>query len=181
MRLNIPSTVRAVALPLQVPPNCDLTLGMVCIDKSRPGRTVWRVEAHERFANPLGVLQGGFAAACCDSAMGAAALTYAQHRPDRSVATAEAGTADASAAEAGTAAASTSGSTPRVPLRIANVEMKVSFFRPVTVGSMLTCEAEVVSGGARIAFLKATLRSEDGTPLARATSTYLISHNAARS
>ena len=113
--------------------------------------------------------------------MGAAALTYAQHRPDRSVATAEAGTADASAAEAGTAAASTSGSTPRVPLRIANVEMKVSFFRPVTVGSMLTCEAEVVSGGARIAFLEATLRSEDGTPLARATSTYLISHNAARS
>jgi uncharacterized protein (TIGR00369 family) len=67
----------------QVPPNCDLTLGIVCIDKSRPGRTVWRMWAHERFANPLGVVQGGFLAACCDSAMGATVVTVAAGRPVR--------------------------------------------------------------------------------------------------
>ena len=61
---------------MQVPPNCDLTLGMVCVDKSEPGRTVWRMTADERFANPGGVVQGGFLAAFCDSAMGAAAVTF---------------------------------------------------------------------------------------------------------
>jgi uncharacterized protein (TIGR00369 family) len=65
---------------VQVPPNCDLTLGMVCVDKSEPGRTVWRMPADERFTNPVGVLQGGFVAACCDSAMGAATLTWAKGR-----------------------------------------------------------------------------------------------------
>ena len=35
---------------VQVPPNCDLTLGIVCTDKSEPGRTVWRMLADERFA-----------------------------------------------------------------------------------------------------------------------------------
>jgi uncharacterized protein (TIGR00369 family) len=63
---------------VQVPPNCDLTLGMVCIDKSEPGRTTWRMPADERFTNPVGVVQGGFLAACCDSAMGAATVTWAQ-------------------------------------------------------------------------------------------------------
>jgi len=66
------STVR-----MQVPPNCDLTLGLVCLDKSEPGRTTWQMEADERFANPAGVLQGGFLAAMADSAMGASAVTYA--------------------------------------------------------------------------------------------------------
>lgn len=127
--------------PLQVPPNCDLTLGMVCTDKSEPGRTVWRVRAHERFANPLGVIQGGFAAACCDSAMGAAAVTFAEGRP----------------------------------VRVANAELKVSFLQPVRIGARLTCEANVVSGGKRVAFLEATLRGEDGVAVARATSTYLFS------
>jgi len=65
---------------VQVPPNCDLTLGMVCVDKSEPGTTVWRMPADERFANPAGVLQGGFLAACCDSAMGAATVTWARGR-----------------------------------------------------------------------------------------------------
>jgi len=60
---------------MQVPPNCDLTLGMVCVDKSDPGTTVWRMPADERFTNPAGVLQGGFLAACCDSAMGASSVT----------------------------------------------------------------------------------------------------------
>lgn len=66
--------------PMQVPPNCDLTLGMVCLDKSEPGRTVWRMEADERFANPAGIVQGGFLAAFCDSAMGAASVTWAAGR-----------------------------------------------------------------------------------------------------
>jgi uncharacterized protein (TIGR00369 family) len=65
---------------VQVPPNCDLTLGMVCIDKSEPGHTVWRMPADERFTNPAGTLQGGFLAAACDSAMGAATLTWARDR-----------------------------------------------------------------------------------------------------
>lgn len=142
--LNIPSTVGAVSLPLQVPPNCDLTLGIVCVDKSDPGRTVWQVHAHERFANPLGVIQGGFVSACCDSAMGAAAVTFAGGRP----------------------------------VRVANAEMKVSFLRPVLPGATLTCEARVVSGGARVAFVEATVRDEEGATMARATSTYLFSDRA---
>lgn len=62
---------------VQVPPNCDLTLGMVCIDKSEPGRSVWVMKADERFANPVGIIQGGFLAAFADSSMGAASVTYA--------------------------------------------------------------------------------------------------------
>jgi uncharacterized protein (TIGR00369 family) len=65
---------------MQVPPNCDLTLGMVCVDKREPGRTAWRMTADERFANPAGVVQGGFLAAFCDSSMGAAAVTFAGAR-----------------------------------------------------------------------------------------------------
>ncbi|HEY1987897.1 MAG TPA: PaaI family thioesterase [Acidimicrobiales bacterium] len=62
---------------IQVPPNCELTLGMTCIDKSTPGRTVWRMRADERFANPAGNIQGGFLGAMCDHAMGASAITFA--------------------------------------------------------------------------------------------------------
>lgn len=65
---------------MQVPPNCDLTLGMSCLDKSEPGRTVWRMPADERFANPAGVVQGGFLAAMADSAMGASAVTWVKGR-----------------------------------------------------------------------------------------------------
>jgi len=65
---------------MQVPPNCDLTLGMVCVDKSEPGRTTWRMVADERFCNPAGIIQGGFLAAFCDSAMGAASVTAARGR-----------------------------------------------------------------------------------------------------
>ncbi len=63
---------------IQVPPNCELTLGMRCIDKVEPGRTVWLMRADERFANPAGVVQGGFIGAMADSAMGAATITYAR-------------------------------------------------------------------------------------------------------
>lgn len=62
-------------MALQIPPNCDLTLGMTCVDKSLPGRTVWRARADERFLNPAGRVQGGFLAAMLDSAMGASAVT----------------------------------------------------------------------------------------------------------
>lgn len=72
----MPPTDRRV----QVPPNCDLTLGMVCVDKSEPGRTIWRMVADERFANPAGLVQGGFLSAFADSAMGAASVTWARER-----------------------------------------------------------------------------------------------------
>lgn len=62
---------------IQVPPNCELTLGMTCLEKVRPGRTVWRMRADERFANPAGIIQGGFVGALADSAMGSAAVTFA--------------------------------------------------------------------------------------------------------
>lgn len=65
---------------VQVPPNCDLTLGMVCTDKSEPGVTVWTMTADERFGNPVGIVQGGFLAAFCDSAMGASSVTWAGDR-----------------------------------------------------------------------------------------------------
>jgi uncharacterized protein (TIGR00369 family) len=125
---------------LQVPPNSDLTLGMVCLDKSEPGRTAWRMAADERFANPAGVLHGGFLAAFCDSAMATAAVTYVRGRR----------------------------------VLVANVEMKVSFFRPVAVGSELTCRAEVVSGGSRTAFVEATVTDGDEVVVGRASSTYLF-------
>jgi len=64
--------------PVQVPPNCELTLGMTCVDKSEPGRTVWTMPADERFANPVGLLQGGFLGAMADSAMGSATITWAR-------------------------------------------------------------------------------------------------------
>lgn len=65
---------------IQVPPNCDLTLGMVCLDKVTPGHTVWRMTADEKFANPAGIMQGGFVAAFADSAMGASAVTFLEGR-----------------------------------------------------------------------------------------------------
>ena len=64
-------------MALQIPPNCDLTLGLTCIDKSVPGQTVWTMKVDERFLNPAGIVQGGFIAAMLDSAMGASAVTGA--------------------------------------------------------------------------------------------------------
>ena len=69
-----------MASRMQVPPNSDLTLGMTCVDKATPGRCVWRMQADERFANPAGIMQGGFIGAFADSSMGAAAVTYAEGR-----------------------------------------------------------------------------------------------------
>jgi uncharacterized protein (TIGR00369 family) len=53
---------------------------MTCVDKSQPGRTTWRMKADERFANPAGIIQGGFLGAFADSAMGAAAVTFVEER-----------------------------------------------------------------------------------------------------
>ncbi len=69
-----------MASRMQVPPNSDLTLGMTCVDKATPGRCTWRMKADERFANPAGIMQGGFLGAFADSAMGAAAVTYVEGR-----------------------------------------------------------------------------------------------------
>ena len=127
---------------VQVPPNCDLTLGMVCIDKSEPGRSVWRMLADERFANPVGIIQGGFVAAFADSAMGAASVTYAASQ-ERKVFS-------------------------------ANAEIKVSFLKPARVGTTLTCSAYVISGGRRAAFIEADVTDDEGTLVAKASSTYLL-------
>ena len=70
-------------MTLQVPPNCDLTLGLRCVDKSVPGSSTWEMRADERFANPGGVIQGGFLAAMLDSSMGASAVTSLKGRRAR--------------------------------------------------------------------------------------------------
>ncbi len=67
-------------MTVQIPPNCDLTLGLTCVDKATPGRSVWRVVLDERFTNPAGVVQGGFLSAIADSAMGASVVTAAGER-----------------------------------------------------------------------------------------------------
>jgi uncharacterized protein (TIGR00369 family) len=132
--------------PLQVPPNCDLTLGMVCVDKSEPGRTTWRMTADVRFANPAGIMQGGLVAAFTDSAMGASAVTFSLRAAgDR---------------------------TARIS--VANVEMKTSFYRPVRIGSILTCVATVASGTERVVFCEADVSDDAGHLVGKATSTYVI-------
>jgi len=133
-----------MASRMQVPPNSDLTLGMRCVDKSVPGRCTWVMTADERFANPAGIMQGGFLGAFADSSMGAAAVTFTEGRK----------------------------------VFCANAELKVSFLAPVPPGAELTCTAEVVSGGRRVAFLEASVNArgpgETGERLVlRASSTYV--------
>ncbi|MCU4185859.1 PaaI family thioesterase [Acidiferrimicrobium sp. IK] len=65
---------------LQIPPNCDVLLGLRCVDKSVPGVTVWEMDADERFANPVGAVQGGIVTALADTAMSASAVTYNKER-----------------------------------------------------------------------------------------------------
>jgi uncharacterized protein (TIGR00369 family) len=65
---------------LQIPPNCDVLLGLRCVDKSVPGVTVWEMDAEERFANPAGVVQGGLVSALADSAMAASTVTFNRER-----------------------------------------------------------------------------------------------------
>ncbi len=61
-------------MALQIPPNCDLTLGLICLQKSPDAATVWQMRVDERFLNPAGIVQGGFLSAMMDSAMGASAV-----------------------------------------------------------------------------------------------------------
>jgi uncharacterized protein (TIGR00369 family) len=67
-------------MPLQIPPNCDLTLGLTCIEKAADATTTWRMRVDERFLNPAGIVQGGFLAAMMDSAMGASAVLSVKDR-----------------------------------------------------------------------------------------------------
>ena len=113
---------------------------MVCVDKSVPGVSTWTMLADERFENPAGIVQGGFLTAFADSAMGAAAVTYAGDRK----------------------------------VFVANAELKISFMAPVVTGATVTCTAEVVSAGRRVAFVEATIKDTDERLVARATSTYLF-------
>ena len=64
----------------RVPPNCDLTLGMYCVEKSEPGVTVWEMTPGEHLANPVGVVQGGFLTAFADTAMATATITNLRGR-----------------------------------------------------------------------------------------------------
>src|SRR5579872_2793585 len=125
---------------LQVPPNCDLTLGMARVRGTGPEVSVWKVTADERFANPANIVQGGFLAAMCDSAMGAAAVAFAGGRK----------------------------------VFAANAELKVSFLRPVEIGTQLEIVARVISGGKRVAFVEAEVSDGDGTLVAKSSSTYLF-------
>ncbi len=56
----------------RVPANCELALGMSCIDQSEPGKAVWAMTAAEHLANPVGVVQGGLLTAFAVAAMSAA-------------------------------------------------------------------------------------------------------------
>ena len=67
-------------MALQIPPNCDLTLGVTCVEKLPDATTVWCMRVDERFLNPAGVVQGGFLAALMDSAMGASAVISVAER-----------------------------------------------------------------------------------------------------
>jgi uncharacterized protein (TIGR00369 family) len=67
-------------MTLQIPPNCDLTLGLTCLEKGPDATTVWRMRVDERFLNPAGIVQGGFLSAMMDSAMGASAVLSVKDR-----------------------------------------------------------------------------------------------------
>src|ERR1700689_4287328 len=67
-------------MALQVPPNCDLTLGLTCVEKGDDASTVWRMRVDGGFLNPAGIVQGGFLSAVMDSAMGASAVLSVKDR-----------------------------------------------------------------------------------------------------
>ncbi len=57
---------------------------------------------------------------------------------------------------------------------VANVELKISFIAAAVPGSVLTCKADVISGGSRVAFLEAVVMDQDLRLIAKVTSTYLF-------
>jgi acyl-coenzyme A thioesterase PaaI-like protein len=56
----------------------------------------------------------------------------------------------------------------------ANAEMKVSFLRPVPVGTTLTCTAYVLSGGNKAVFAEADVVDGNDKLVLKASSTYLL-------
>ncbi len=128
----------------QVPPPCDLTLGMTCLDKLKPGTSKWHMRVSERFLNPVGVMQGGFVCAFVDSAMGASVMTYANQM------------------------------NPELKLKAANAELKISLIRPIFKDVDIYCDATVLSGGRKVVFVEATVTDESGKLFAKASSTYLV-------
>jgi uncharacterized protein (TIGR00369 family) len=57
----------------RVPANCELTLGMRCIDPTGGGTAVWTMVVAQYVANPVGVIQGGLLTAFAVAAMSDAA------------------------------------------------------------------------------------------------------------
>lgn len=125
---------------LQIPPNCDLTLGLTRVVTNDGAASVWRARIDERFLNPAGTVQGGFLAAIADSAMGAAAVAAMGERK----------------------------------VFVANTDLRISFLRPVSTGSVLTCSATVVKSGSLVAFVEARIVDQDDVAVASASSTYVI-------
>ena len=64
----------------RVPANCDLWLGLQCVDKSEPGVSVWTMTPGSHMENPAGAVQGGLLTALADTAMAAAAVTASEYR-----------------------------------------------------------------------------------------------------
>jgi uncharacterized protein (TIGR00369 family) len=56
----------------RAPANCELALGMTCIDQSKPGEAVWVMKAADHLANPVGMIQGGLLTAFAVAAMSGA-------------------------------------------------------------------------------------------------------------
>lgn len=129
---------------LRIPPNCDLALGLRCVDKAEPGSSTWTMPADERFANPTGQVQGGILGALADSAAAAAVVTWARDR--------------------------------RMRVTVATTDLHVRFLRPAATGPglVLTCTARVRSGGRRVVFAEADVTDADGTLVATASATCLL-------
>ena len=66
----------------RVPANCELTLGMRCVDRSEAGTAVWAMVAAEHMANPVGVVQGGLLTAFAVAAMSDAARSSPNRREE---------------------------------------------------------------------------------------------------
>ncbi len=96
--------------------------------------------ADERFANPAGLVQGGFLGAFADSAMGACAVSSVGTRK----------------------------------VYVANTEMKISFLRPIMVGTRLTCTATSTKEGRSVVFVAARITDDTHNLVATASSSYLV-------
>jgi uncharacterized protein (TIGR00369 family) len=55
-----------------------------------------------------------------------------------------------------------------------SIEMKTTYLAPAKVGSMLECTARGIQGGRRVMFAEAEIVDDQGTCVARASSSYLF-------